>query len=299
MNITVVGAGAVGRLWGSQLSRHHKIQFWTRQPVDNIRFSFNTLDGITHPLAFVANDAMQLASSDLIIVTVKAFQVETALGQLKAKIPTSTPVVIMHNGMGTHKRVEALLPENPIIYATTAQAAYRPDEDTLAHTGIGQTWLGGLNLRAKKLSDLAGHFELALAPTQWHPDIFQPLWTKLAINCAINPLTAIHQCRNGELAQAGYQTQLATICDEVAMVMSAEGYPTSGPLLKQQVDKVILATASNFSSMNQDVCQQRATEIDYITGYLVERAKAHGIEVAENLRLWQQIKQLEQQYHDR
>ncbi|MGF1699264.1 2-dehydropantoate 2-reductase [Photobacterium makurazakiensis] len=298
MRITIVGAGAVGRLWGSKLSQSHHVHFWTRQQESTLSFEFVPLEGQPQPLTFAANDPLSLIGSECIFVTVKAFHVEQALIAAKPHIAPSTPVIIMHNGMGTHQQVQALLPDNPILYATTAQAAYRPNDNTLVHTGRGATWFGSMTQSAQHFESLADLCDHVLAPSQWHNDIFQPLWIKLAINCAINPLTAIYQCRNGQLAEARFQQQLEAICDEVASVMSAEGYLSSGQRLKQQVDQVILATANNFSSMNQDVCQQRITEIDYITGYLITRADAHGIAVPENRQLWQRVKQLEQHYHD-
>ncbi len=57
------------------------------------------------------------------------------------------------------------------------------------------------------------------------PNITQALWNKLAINCAINPLTAIHQCLNGKLAAESYRSILDSIIEEVVAVMNAENIP--------------------------------------------------------------------------
>jgi 2-dehydropantoate 2-reductase len=51
--------------------------------------------------------------------------------------------------------------------------------------------------------------------------------------------------------------------------------------------------------MYQDIFQQRKTEIDYITGYLITRAKVHGIAVPTNTQLWQDVKLLEQNHDDK
>ena len=175
-----------------------------------------------------------------------------------------------------------------------------PTPNEVRHTGIGPTLLGMVTPNSVQDSgyQLALIFNDALPPCHWQDDINLPLWRKLAINCAINPLTALHNCKNGELAQPEFAPELAGICKEVALVMSAEGYPVTASELRQQVDVVVNATAGNFSSMNQDVCHQRQTEIDYISGYLIARAAAHHIDVPHNQRLWQAIKELEKQYHD-
>ncbi|KHT64064.1 2-dehydropantoate 2-reductase [Photobacterium gaetbulicola] len=303
MKITILGAGAIGRLWGCKLAAKNEVHFWTRDNNQQLSIHLSGTDATANITSeasyqFDANQPPQLSSSELLLVTVKAFQVQPAIQAVKAHLRPSTVVVVMHNGMGSQQTLMEMLPDNPIIYATTAQAAFRPSEDEVCHTGIGPTLLGGITAQGNRLQHLGQLFDDALSPCQWQDDINLPLWRKLAINCAINPLTALHNCKNGELALAQFDTELTNICQEVAEVMTAEGYPVSGSELRHQVDTVIKATAGNFSSMNQDVCHQRQTEIDYISGYLIARAAAHQIAVPCNQRLWQAIKELEKQYHD-
>ena len=300
MKVTVVGAGAVGRLWGCKLAKQHKVHFWTRDSNPTLAVQLNPLEpeSLHETYCFSANQPEALKNSDCILITVKAFQVKQAITDIQPYLKQESPVIIMHNGMGSQHTTLQLLPDNPLLYATTAQAAFRPDSQQISHTGVGQTWIGALNTAGKAHSDLSFMLDHALPPCQWHENINYPLWQKLAINCAINPLTAIYQCRNGKLASEEFNHQLNDICDEVAQVMTAEGYPIKNSDLRQLTSKVISATGQNFSSMNQDICQHRTTEIDYITGYLIARAQAHRIAVPVNTRLWQQIKQLEQQNND-
>ncbi|VFS24587.1 2-dehydropantoate 2-reductase [Enterobacter cancerogenus] len=71
---------------------------------------------------------------------------------------------------------------------------------------------------------------------------------------------------------------------------------TSAEDLRYYVDQVIDSTAENISSMLQDVRALRHTEIDYITGYLLKRARAHGVAVPENARLYDLVKRKESEY---
>jgi 2-dehydropantoate 2-reductase len=128
-----------------------------------------------------------------------------------------------------------------------------------------------------------------LQPGNWDPAIGQSLWLKLAINCAINPLTALHRCRNGELAGPALAPLLATLCEEIMQVSAAAGFGAVTGDLPAQVAAVVHATANNRSSMLQDVLAGRGTEIDYITGYLLGVASHHGIAVPENESLYRSI----------
>ncbi|PSV96232.1 2-dehydropantoate 2-reductase [Photobacterium angustum] len=297
LKITVLGAGAIGSLWAVALKQQqHNVQVWTRSPDSEYSVNYQDLNGNTHPLLFTANSVNHLSQSDLLLVTVKSFQVEVALAPIIKQIPDSCLIVIMHNGIGSHEAVKTLFPNHCVFYATTSQAALKADEK-LQHTGNGQTFIGSLSSTQSGYNVLSEVFNQALSPCYWQDDIMEPLWKKLAINCAINPLTAIHQCTNGELANEDYQAQLIQICNEVTLVMRAEGYKVKNGELYQQALTVINATADNYSSMNRDVFYQRQTEIDYITGYLIHRAKKFDIAVPVNTQLWQTITSMESSYH--
>ncbi|QUJ66777.1 2-dehydropantoate 2-reductase [Photobacterium sp. GJ3] len=298
MNITLVGAGAVGCLWAGALAKQgHQVHLWRRQPGTHFTLNWQGLDtAIPDTFTLPCNQSSLLASSDGVLITVKAFQVSEAVASIQPFLKPQTPVIVMHNGMGTESHVLKQLPGHPVLYATTAQAAFRPDPFSVRHTGMGPTHLGGVNPAGQACAQFSDIFHDALSPCHWHTDIHLPQWQKLAINCAINPLTAIHQCRNGELADRHFAEPLMAICDEVAAVMRAAGYPAETESLLQQVYTVINATAANYSSMQQDVAHQRQTEIDAITGFLIAQATSFQIATPTNQQLWQQIKQLEQEY---
>ncbi|SUB28624.1 2-dehydropantoate 2-reductase [Yersinia pseudotuberculosis] len=78
--------------------------------------------------------------------------------------------------------------------------------------------------------------------------------------------------------------------------MEMEGYHTSTESLLSYVNNVIRSTADNTSSLLQDLRSQRHTEIDYITGYLLRRARSHGMALPENARLYELIKRKESDY---
>lgn len=78
--------------------------------------------------------------------------------------------------------------------------------------------------------------------------------------------------------------------------MEMEGFHTSASSLLDYVYEVIQSTADNTSSMLQDLRNQRHTEIDYITGYLLQRARNHGMTLPANTRLYHFIKRKENEY---
>ncbi|AVJ16511.1 2-dehydropantoate 2-reductase [Serratia rhizosphaerae] len=292
MKITVLGCGALGQLWLSRLYQQgHDVQGWLRVPQPFCAVDVIETDGSRFSQSLLSNDAEHLRSSELLLVTLKAWQVSDAVAALLPKLNPACAILLLHNGMGTQDELPAN--EQPILQGTTTHAA-RHDGHTIIHVADGTTHIGPTSPAAEALSHLAEVLHQALPDVAWHNTITAALWRKLAVNCVINPLTALYDCRNGELRH--YPEQITLICSEVAGVMAMEGHHTTCEGLRQYVMQVIESTADNVSSMLQDIHAQRHTEIDYITGYLLRRARSHGMMLPENARLFDLVKRKENEY---
>lgn len=293
MKITVLGCGAMGQLWLTALYKQgHDVQGWLRvpQPYCHVNLVDNTTGDIFNK-SFIANDPDFINTSELLIVTLKAWQVSNAVRSLVPSLAVNCPILLLHNGMGILDELHSV--NHPLLSGITTQAAKR-DGNVIVHVAHGATHIGPGNTQANSSSFIADTLHHALPDVAWHNNITPACWNKLAVNCVINPLTALYQCTNGELKK--HHTEVASICDEVALVMEREGYRTSVENLLCNVEQVIDCTSDNISSMLQDVSMQRHTEIDYITGYLLHRARAHGIKVPVNTNLFEQIKRKEKEY---
>lgn len=292
MRITVLGCGALGQLWLSALQQQgHQIQGWLRVAQTYCDIELLQRDGLLYQHRLLANNLEHLAHSELVLVTLKAWQVSRALIPLLPHIAADCAILLLHNGIGCSNELPAI--NQPLLQGITTQGAYRNHQRTL-HTASGLTQIGPINNAAKTHQLLAHTLHQALPDVIWRDNIFPAIWQKLAINCVINPMTAAYHCHNGGLHL--YRTQVTHIVEEIRQVMNAEGYPTSAQALLLSVFNVIDSTAQNFSSMYQDIANQRRTEIDYISGFLLQRAKQHGLTLTENQRLFDIIKQKEAAY---
>jgi 2-dehydropantoate 2-reductase len=292
MKITVLGCGALGQLWLASLYKQgHEVQGWLRVPQPFCHVDLVETDGSTFNSSLTANDPEFLASSDLLLVTLKAWQVSEAVKTLAASLPASSPIILLHNGMGTLEELNSL--RQPMLLGVTTHAVKR-DGNVMVHVAHGTTHIGPGNAAGSDFSALADVLHQALADVAWHDNIIPASWNKLAVNCVINPLTTLYNCLNGELKN--HREEVVSICQEVAQVMEREGHHTSPESLLDYVEQVISSTAANVSSMLQDVRVERHTEIDYITGYLLRRARAHGLSLPVNSRLYELIKRKENEY---
>lgn len=292
MKITVLGCGALGQVWLTALARQgHDVQGWLRVPQPYCSVNVTDLQGEVSNHTFIANDPLFLARSDLLLVTLKAPQVSPAIKNLQSVLRADMPVLLLHNGMGTLEELRDLT--QPLLRGITTHAAMH-DGTVIRHVAAGITHIGPVSRDAAPLSHLADLLHQALPDVAWHDDIASACWRKLAVNCVVNPLTVEHECLNGALR--AWPEQIDTLCDELALLLTREGQHMDAETLRAIIYDVIDTTAANVSSMLQDIRTQRQTEIDYITGYLLRRARSQGITLPENSRLYDLVKRKESQY---
>jgi 2-dehydropantoate 2-reductase len=232
-----------------------------------------------------------------LLVCVKAHQTLSAINGLGHRLAAGSRVIFMQNGMGQLSEIAAHYPDIEIYPAVTTEGAWRRAPFCIVHAGRGETWFGPYRCDdfEHQPTDLIRSFRASGLTTHWDPDIALRQWHKLAVNCVVNPLTALLRCPNGGLLKAEAKAPLSELCLEVERVTKARGVTLSAPL-RDLVEEVLRATAKNRSSMLQDFEAGRETEIDYISGFMVREAEALGIPVPTN-RLCIDLVRLSQAIH--
>ncbi|MEW6483240.1 MAG: 2-dehydropantoate 2-reductase [Pseudomonadota bacterium] len=286
MKITVLGCGALGQLWLSALHRQgHEVQGWLRNAHSGTHVHITAPDGEMHRHWFPANRQALLADCELLLVTLKAAQISSAVLQIQPLLPSRCIIVLMHNGMGVVDELPPL--PQTVLRAITTHSAWR-QQGRVIHVAHGVTHIGPVASNENHLSPLADLLHEALPEVAWHNDILPACWNKLAINCVINPLSIKYDCTNGELLQ--YGGEITTLCEEIAAVMNREGLHADARQLEQNVTHVMQNSTANYSSMLQDIRTGRTTETDYITGYLLRKAAGYGLAAPANRELYQRVK---------
>ncbi len=189
------------------------------------------------------------------------------------RLAGNAELLLLQNGLGSQQAVAARLPRSRCLFASSTEGAFRDGDFRVVFAGRGHTWLG--DPRDTSAPAWLAQLSQAGIPHSWSDDILERLWRKLALNCAINPLTVLHDCRNGGLRQ--HPEEIAALCDELGQLLHASGYDAAARSLLEDVRAVIDATAANYSSMHQDVTRGRRTEIGYLLGYACQHGQRLGL----------------------
>lgn len=275
----VLGAGSLGSLWAARLARaglpvrlilRNSERLAAYRQAGGLRL---VEQGVARHYAIPAELPQADAPIQRLLLACKAYDAEAAATGLAPRLAAGADVLLLQNGLGSQDAVAQRLPGQRCVFASSTEGAFRQADFQVVFAGQGHTWLG--DPASPPPPAWLGDLQAAGIPHQWSPDIPARLWRKLALNCAINPLTVLHDCRNGGLRE--HPAEVASLCGELVELLQRCGQPAAADGLHDEVRRVIEATAANYSSMHQDVAQGRRTEIGYLLGYACAAARRHGL----------------------
>lgn len=277
--IFVLGAGAIGSTYGALLSQKNDVTLIGRKThVDAINsHGLMTKGHLTGKFPVKAETKInEILPNSLIILTTKAQDSAEAVSGIKHLLKPNTVILVLQNGLKIKKQIQRVVGDKiEIVRGLTLMAA------EFLEPGKISFWNGQTIIEHTKTGQkIATLFRKSGLMATIAKDITKEEWTKLIINCVINPLTAILRIRNNELAIDCLKQTRHNVVEECIEVGEAEG-ASFDPELKKHVDQRV-SSYTNFSSMYQDIVKGKKTEIDFLNGTIVELGKKHGIPTPVN-----------------
>ena len=305
MKIAVVGAGAMGSLFGALLAEAGN-QVWLYDVwVEHVQaINQNGLqierEGNTRAVNISATtDPAQISRADLVIIFVKSTQTRSAAQTARTLAGTEGAVMTLQNGMGNADVIAEVIAPDRILAGTTSHGATMLGAGRIRHAGIGATTIGSwaaTDHGQQRAKQFAGFFTSAGIETEAVADVRSVVWNKLLINIGINAITALSGIKNGQILDLEITRELSRAAVEEAMLVARAQNVKIKTDIVDIVFKVAQATAVNRSSMGQDVDNRRQTEIAAINGFIVREARRLGLEAPVNHALTALIETLQSHY---
>jgi len=290
MNIVILGAGAIGRLFGVYLGRAgHRVTLVDPDQaiVDAIHehgLGFmeqggNDPDAVSFVPARAVPHAGELRETELTLLAVKSFDTRTAIQAASHLVGDGAPVVTLQTGLGNLERLEQVVQREHIIGGFTFMAAATLGPGTVRQGGLGKTYLGEINgpmsERIRRLSELFTEAGLVCTPVH---RIIGRLWCKVIIFSAINSVSAILQVKNGHLLESMEAvTLMKRLVDEGRQVAEAHGIDLVFPDLYELLFEACRRTGQSISSMLQDILNGHRSEIEAQCEALVRYGEQAGV----------------------
>jgi 2-dehydropantoate 2-reductase len=307
MKIVIIGAGAMGCLYGAYLSRNHEVIMLDSfdKQVEAINQNGITVleedgreENFKNVKACISGEYKEAA--DLVVVFVKSTFTEDALRDNKKLFGDKTLVMTLQNGAGNDRKIAKYVNKKNIIIGTSKHNSVNMGGGKVRHSGSGETTIGSNLENNKNLDKIQAILEECGFKVEKTNDIQRVIWSKLFVNLSINTFTAITRAPIGSMIENKYAWDFAEkmICEAVD-VAEADGTHFSYREVLNMVHHVCEDAGKGYSSMSQDVMNCRLTEIDAINGAIVEQAKLYNVKVHYNSLIVDLIHAIEgaYQYH--
>lgn len=307
MKIAVLGAGAMGCLYGSLLKK-------AGQDVTLIDVNLPHMQAInSNGLRILRKDQEEFITisacradeyretADVVIVFTKSIYSVSALSSVAHAICQETLMVSFQNGLGHEHVLGAYADANHIVIGTTNFPSDLQGYGVIASNGSGVTRMMTVSgVVTEQVRQFYAVLEDAGLNPELSADVFSAIWEKVAFNAALNSLTAITMLPLGYLGQTEDGRVLAhKVVDETICVAANKGIQVDGEDIHRKVDHALLAHFDHCPSMLQDVLKKRCTESEYINGAIAKEAERLGIDVPVTRTLYQLLNIIQQTYKHR
>jgi 2-dehydropantoate 2-reductase len=307
MKIAIVGAGAMGSLFGALLAEGgHEVwlfDIW-QDHINAVKQNGLTVEreGKTRKVRLnAASDRRQIGESELVLIFVKSTQTQSAAESAALLAGSNGRVMTLQNGMGNAEIIAEHTPPNRILAGTTAHGATMLKAGSIRHAGAGPTTIGMWADGEKEFQiarQIADQFTQAGIESAAVEAVRPVIWDKLLVNVGINAITALTGIKNGQILDLEVTRELSRAAvEEAASVASAQGIEIRKDPVAH-VFQVAAATAVNRSSMGQDVDRRRQSEIKAINGFVVREAESMGIAAPVNRTLTALVETMEAHYRE-
>ncbi len=284
MRIAVLGAGAMGSLFGGYLSQKNEVSL-----IDVSELTANAINEngliIEEPngekniySVHCYTDSSTLPVMDVVIVFVKAMYSKAALEANRNLIGENTLLLTLQNGAGHEDLLSSFVDSSRVVFGTTQHNAAVIKPGVIHHGGSGHTYIGHLNGNVSNLENLVSVFNEAGFETTASTSVRHMIWQKLFTNVSASVLTGVLQMPLGFIVQDEYaKTICVELVKEAVAVARAEGEFFDESEEIEKVLKVCENSPEGLTSIYADIKDGRRTEVDTISGSVVRKAQKLGV----------------------
>ncbi len=284
MRIAVIGAGAMGALYGGYLSRKHDVLLVdvNRAQVDAINARGLTIhepDGgmtLCRPRAFLSTQGM--APAAVVILFVKAMFSGSALESNRSLIGPDTVLMTLQNGSGHEETLLKYADRAHVVLGTTQHNSAVLGFGEIRHGGSGKTCIGCLDGDSQRLAPIARAFTACGLETVCDDRVQRLIWDKLFTNVSASVLTGVLQVPLGFIAKNAHAWALCeTLVREAAAVAAGDGFAFDAEEKIAQVRAVCERSPEGLTSIYADLRDGRRTEVDTISGSVLRASRRNGV----------------------
>ncbi|HWJ77586.1 MAG TPA: ketopantoate reductase family protein [Niallia sp.] len=302
--IGIVGLGAIGAVYGKKLQDVEELD--VKVIVDENRKeryeaqSFYINDQKTSFRYITPKDQEEL---DLIIVSVKYGNLQEAIDIISGFVGKETKILSLLNGITSEERIAEQYGKEKVLYSICNGIDSTREGNRIFCSSLGLVSFG--ERRNKQLipsvQAIKECFEMAEIPVEVPEDMERTLWYKFMINVGLNQVSAVCGATYQAFQQEGFEKDFVRrAMKEVIQLANEKHIDLSEKDMESFFANVLpKCSPSAKTSMLQDVEAGRQTEVAMFAEQVIKMGKELHIETPVNRELYEKIKQIEWENHQK
>ena len=285
MRLLVVGAGSTGGYFGGRLGQAGRDVTFLVRPARAAQLRERGLrivsprgDATLAPKLVTADEITQ--PYDLVLLTLKGFQLEEGIVDLAAAIGAQTMILPVLNGM-RHMEVlaERFSPRNLVGCALKVATVLEDDGQITQLTPFQDLAYGELDGSiSARIQALDEFMQGANVGARLSTAIRREMWEKWILLAALGAITCLMRGTVGEIeASPGGAAVALQLLEEIVAIVRAVGDPPSEPFVQTAREQLTAKGSPFASSMFRDVQRGRPIEVEQIIGDLLRRGSTVGM----------------------
>jgi 2-dehydropantoate 2-reductase len=295
-HIMLIGAGSVGGFFGAHLAKNNpNVSFLLRprtcEAVRKNGLTIRSAAGTFTVRPNVSTDPRELPSPDLIILGVKAYDLDEVLDQIEPVLTPRTVLLTLQNGVDVEDRIRARLDRDCVVGGVAFIYSKIVEPGVIEHYKRGTVAIGELmGHESERVQAIVELFKQAGIQCRLSEDIRKSKWEKMCWNCVFNPITVLI---DDKVAKALDHPEMMGVIRQIVGEVAAVSAALKVPLAPDMAEKTVQVTQSIrdiHTSMYDDWKAGRPSEIDSLNGYIVRKGRELGIPTPVNEALTALVK---------
>jgi len=290
-NVTIAfsGIGAVGGFYGGLLAHFYQqsadvdVYFISRgenlSVIRNKGLTIRMQDRMIQATPRgVTDNPQSIGEVDYLFCTTKSYNLEDNIRQLRPVIGNKTIVIPLLNGADISERIQKLLPENIVWEGCVYIGARLTEPGVVEKFSLkDRLFFGGAKLKERQSQLLK--LLLDAGVNAFNPeDIDQRIWKKFFMISTAATITSYYNLPIGEVIRQ-YKDDFIELGNELKHVAEAKGILLPEDIVTSSIEAQAMMPSGATTSMHADFQKGGQTELETLTGYVVNTAGQLGVEV--------------------
>ncbi len=298
MNIVIYGTGGVGGYFGARLEQAgNNVTFIARgkhlKAIKKNGLQLKSIDGnyLVNPANATA-DISDVKDIDLILISVKTWQLEEVSQLIKPVLNKNTIVISLLNGCNNHEVLATVIDKKHILGGLCKIVSYVEDYGVINHVAYNPTIVFGEinNEKTERVLKIENVFNAANITNELAIDIQKEIWTKFLFITTFSALGALTRASLGEMLASSYiKSMMVNTAEEIFRIAKAKGVNLPSDIISKQIETLESLPFETTASLQRDIMEGKPSELEAQNGTVVRLGEALGIPTPINELIYYEL----------